>query len=565
MEIDNEEQQTNKINLSINKRRKTMKKSKLTKLENPKPFERKAKVKITYQIALAMLLCTLAMPALAQDSDYNKRLPEGIVTPDKVETRIGTLKFHDGIPTKETAELLYDNLDHLRGVETFLNGVPAASLEALRRGLKSIGQKSFNQVVLYERLMDSKSLFLTGNSSTVYAIGFFDLKKDGPIVIEVPGGTGPGTINDAFFRNVIDLGPPGPDAGKGGRYLILPPDYEGDPPPVGIKGGRLFTVKSTSYVNFFILRGFIKDGKPDWSTKLYHDGLKIYPYNTAAEPWLAHGRKGTPHKMEFINASGMEFNTIHSNDFSYFEELHSVIDREPIDMLEPQLRGLFASIGIEKGKPFAPDDRMKKLLTDAVAVGNGTARALLWNERNKADFIYEGSYWKKGYVGDNYEYLKNDGIGGRNLDARTHFYYFATVNSPAMAMHLLGAGSQYTWGYLDKSGDYLDGGLTYKINIPKDAPMRKFWSIAVYDPQSRSLLRTDQPFPTKASWKGQDLIVNDDGSIDLYFGPKAPAGMEPNWTQTISGKGWFCLLRLYSPLMPWYDHTWRPSDIELVK
>ncbi len=302
-----------------------------------------------------------------------------------------------------------------------------------------------------------------------------------------------------------------------------------------------------------------------WSSKLYREGLKVYPYSTASEPWLAHGKKGNPPEMEFINATGMDFNTIHSNDFSFFEELYSVIDREPVDMLEPDLRGLFASIGIEKGKPFAPDDRMKKLLTDAVAVGNGTARALLWNERNKDEFIYEGSYWKKGYVGDNYQYLKADGKGGRNLDARTHYYYFATVNSPAMSMHLLGAGSQYAWGYLDSSGDILDGGRTYKINLPKDAPIRKFWSIAVYDTQSRSLLRTDQPFPTKASWKGDDLIVNDDGSIDLYYGPKAPAGKEPNWTQTFPGKGWFVLLRLYSPLMPWYDHSWRPSEIELVK
>ena len=137
-------------------------------------------------------------------------------------------------------------------------------------------------------------------------------------------------------------------------------------------------------------------------------------------------------------------------------------------MLDPELRGLFASIGIEKGKPFAPDARMKQIMTEAVAVANATSRALLWDERNKDEFLYEGSYWKRGYPGDNYQFLKDEGMGGRNLDARTSFYYFATVNTPAMAMKLVGAGSQYAWGYLDSDGNYLDGSKTYKLNIPKE-------------------------------------------------------------------------------------------------
>jgi hypothetical protein len=481
-------------------------------------------------------------------SGYNTPVPSEIMTPDKVETRIGSLEFFDGIPTKETAALLYDNLDFLRGVETFLNGLPATSLEAMRVGLEEIGATNSNQVVIYDQLMDSKPFFLTGNSSTVYCIPFLDLKKDGPTVLEIPAGSGPGTVNDAFFRHVIDLGPPGPDRGKGGKYLILPPDYEGDAPE------GYFTAISTSYVNWIALRGFVVDGKPDAATKMFKEGLKIYPLSKSANPPA----------MEFISGTGKEFNTIHSNDFGFFEELHTVIDREPIEMLDPELRGLFASIGIQKGKPFAPDARMKEILTDAVAVANATSRALLWYERNEAEFLYENSYWKRGYVGKNYQYLKDDGMGGRNLDARTHFYYFATVNSPAMAMKLIGKGSQYAWGYLDTNGNYLDGGKTYKLNIPKDPPAEKFWSIAVYDPQTRSLLQTSQPYPTKASWR-DEMIVNDDGSIDLYFGSEAPAGKEANWIETVPGKGWFCLLRLYSPTEAWYDKTWRPGEIELVK
>ncbi len=498
--------------------------------------------------------------------DYMAGLPAGIATPDRVETRLGTLEYWDGVPTEQTAKLLYDNLDFLRGVETFLNGIPAASLEAIRRGMESVGATRSNQVLIFDELMDSTPLFLTGNSSTVYASAFLDLKRDGPTVIEVPAGTGPGIVNDAYFRSVIDLGPPGPDRGQGGRVLILPPDYDGEIPPAGIAGGWLTTAKSSSWVNWMILRGFIIDGGPDASAELYREGLKIYPLADMNEAWLADGKRGQPPEMEFISATGREFNTIHSNDFGFFEELYSVIDREPLDLIDPETRGLFASIGIQKGTPFAPDERMTKLLTDAVAVGNGTARSLLWHDRNEENFLYEGSYWKFGYVGDDWQYLKDGGLGGRNLDARTHFFYNATVNSPAMAMHLLGAGSQYAWGYLDSAGNHLDGGESYRLHLPQDVPAVKFWSIAVYDTQSRSLLRTDQRFPTKASWRVPDeFVYNDDGSLDLYFGPIAPAGMEPNWIQTLPGKSWFCLLRLYSPLSPWYDKTWRPGEIDHVQ
>jgi len=514
---------------------------------------------------LALTLGTVLAAASAFGADAPKmkmttEIPESVTTPDSVETRIGTLKFFDGIPSKETSALVYDNLDFLRGVEAFLNGIPIASIEALRLGSASLGATKSNQVVYFDKLLDSTPLFLTGNTSTVYAIPILDLKKDGPTVVEIPAGAGPGTVNDAYFRFVVDMGAPGPDKGKGGKYLILPPDYEGDlEGPIGgkeqvIDGEKYFVAKSPSYVAWIALRGFLVDGKPDAAAKMWREGLKVYPL----------ARKDNPPKMEFISASRKAYNTIHANNYEFYEELHTVIDREPVEMLDPELRGLFASIGIQKGKPFAPDERMKKILTDAVAVANATARSFLWDERNKEEFLYEGSYWKRGYPGNNYQFLKDEGMGGRNLDARALYYYFATVNTPAMAMKIVGAGSQYAWGYLDSDGNHLDGGKAYKLNIPKDAPALKFWSVVVYDSQTRSELQTDQTFPSKQSQRDK-LIANKDGSIDLYFGPEAPAGMEANWTQTVPGKGWFSLLRLYSPTEAWFDKTWRPGEIELVR
>jgi hypothetical protein len=286
---------------------------------------------------------------------------------------------------------------------------------------------------------------------------------------------------------------------------------------------------------------------------MWRENLKVYPLAQAANPPA----------MEFFNGSKSVANTIHANNFEFYEELHAVIDREPIELLDPELRGLFAAIGIQKGKPFAPDARMKKILTEAVAVANATARAIFWYERDPSEFLYEGSYWKRGFVGGNYQFLKDEGMGGRHLDARVHTFYMATVNTPAMAMKLIGAGSQYAWGYLDANGNALDGGKNYKLNLPKDPPALKFISVVVYDPQTRSELQTSQPYPSKNSARDK-MIENEDGSIDLYFGPEAPAGKEANWIQTVPGKGWFSLLRLYSPTEAWFDQTWRPGEIEEI-
>lgn len=492
---------------------------------------------------------------------YNTKIPEGLLTPDKYPTRVGDIEFFDGIPTAATAQALYNHLDYIRGVETFLNGMPAASLEAIRRSQAFDGKTHSNQVVIFDQLMDSNSLFLTGNTDTVYVSAILNLKEDGATVIEIPPGTGPGTVNDAFFRFVTDTGAPGPDKGKGGKYLILPPDYDGKlNPPVGgevaeVGGEKYFVSKSTSWINWFIARGFLKDGKPDFSSKLFREGVKIYSL----------AKKDNPPEMDFINMSTKAYNTIHSTDFDFYKELHEVIDREPVEMLEPQLRGTFASVGIQKGKPFNPDLRMKNILIKAAEVANATARTFLWYERNPADFLYEGSYWKQGFPGGSYEFLRDKGAGGRDLDSRAEFFYFATVNTPAMTWKLIGKGSQYAWGALDADGDYLDGSKNYRLNLPKDAPAKNFISIVLYDSQTRSQLQTDQPFPSYNSEKHKDkFAINKDGSVDLYFGPKAPEGKESNWLQTVPGKGFFSILRLYSPTEPWFEKTWRPGDIELL-
>lgn len=206
---------------------------------------------------------TLAILIACNQSDadstpgYNQLIPKKIMTPDRVETRIGTLNFFDGMPDNATVALTYDNLDFMRGVDVFLNFVPATSIEGIRRGMEEVGATGSNQVIVFDTLMDANPLFLTGNTDTVYALAMLDLQRDGPTVVEIPPGAGPGTVNDAFFRFIVDMGAPGPDRGQGGSYLILPPGYDGDVPD------GYFVAKSRSYANWLILRGFLVDGKPD--------------------------------------------------------------------------------------------------------------------------------------------------------------------------------------------------------------------------------------------------------------------------------------------------------------
>jgi hypothetical protein len=478
---------------------------------------------------------------------YNTPIPASVMTPDVVDSRIGRLEFTDGVPTIETTSLLWDHLDFIRGVEVFLNCIPAASLEAMNVGMESLGLDACHKVAITDRLLDSNALFLTGNTDTVYASVMIDLGRDGPTVVEVPPGCGPGTVNDAWFRFVIDMGAPGPDRGAGGSYLIVPDDFDGEIPD------GMFQARTPSRVNWLILRGLLVDGRPDVATAVFEEGLRVYPLSAA----------GSPPEMEFVSITGKAFNTIHASDVTFYEELDAVIQREPIGVIDPETRGLLASIGIEKGKPFAPNDRMRAILTDAAAVGNATARAIDFRNRDPEALVYADRHWMTGFVGGDYRWLRDDGNGGRHLDARTLFFYLATVNTPAMALKMVGAGSQYAGAMVDANGEVLDGARRYRLRLPADVPVKDFWSIVAYDPQTRSELQTGQPFPSRNSER-DELRHNDDGSVDIYFGPEPPVGYENNWIQTVPGKGWFTLLRLYGPLEAWFDQTWRPSDIEPV-
>jgi hypothetical protein len=475
---------------------------------------------------------------------YSAKTPPYITTPDTVDTRIGALRFFDGLPDPETVQRVYDNLDFARGVEAFLSGIPAASLYAACEGLSQAGVKRNEGIGIFQDLMDARSLFLTPNSTTVYVLMGLDLKA-GPVVVEVPPGV-LGPVDDAFFRWVTDVGLTGPDKGKGGKYLFVPPGYGGESPSEGY-----FVVKPQTFSNLVFYRAFVQAGDIAAAASSVKANARIYPLSVASHP----------PPQAFVDLSGKQFNTIHANTFHFYEEINAVIQHEPGDAFDPEIVGLFAAIGIKKDKPFAPDERMKAILTDAIAVGNATARAIVFAPRDQRVMFYPDRQWGTGFVGGAYDFLNN---GERMLDARTLFHYYATGITPAMAFAKPGTGSAYAYATRDSMGRYLDGGKTYKITLPAPVPAAQFWSFMVYDGQTRSMLETDQKLAgLDSNQKGVEK--NPDGSVTVWFAPQAPARRETNWVQTTPGKGWNSLLRLYAPLEPWFDKTWKPGDFELVE
>ena len=528
------------------------------------------------------ILVAALVGGLAFTSARAADIPPSVTTPDKVETRFGTLDFKDGLPSKATLETVYDNLDFTYAYRAFMDTLRGVSIHALRKGMTNIGMKE-NDVLVFSELLDAKSLFLTANADTIYVMGFLDLTK-GPVVLETPPKF-LGAVQDAWFRWVIDLGAPGPDRGEGGKYLIVGPDYTGPLP----EGGFFVAPARTNTIVWFG-RSFLENHS---DPKPVVEGIKrftkVYPYEvggvgTPIAEFLAGkaklGKITAPPATVFHEGSGKVMNTLPPNDWSFYEMLNEIVQKEPATSLDAELMGPIAALSIIKGKPFAPDARMKKIMTEALALANATSRSLFMSPRDQSWFYYPNSAWMNYLFVTGYEFetpipeITKDGVkpypptGYRTMDARSNFFYGVTGITPAMAMRLPGIGSQYLFALADANKNYFDGAKTYKVTLPKGIPEANFWSFTLYDNMTRSMLDTPQRFPRAGSqsFPSPAAEASADGSTTIYFSPKQPDGVKRgNWIQTDPNKGWFTILRLYSPLEPFFTKAWRPSEVVLVK
>ncbi len=528
----------------------------------------------------------LAVAALGFAGAAPAQVAEDVVTslgaPGAIETRFGQLSFVDGVPTVETAQQVYDVLDFAQALSVYNNSFRGASALAIVKGFEGIGAKP-GDVVIFSKLMDSRSLFLTANADTVYYLAGLDLSK-GPVVVEQPSDA-VGTINDMWFSWIIDVGGPGPDRGLGGKYLIVGPDYDGPLPE-----GGYFIGRSKTNFALYAARAYLRDNDPAPAVDNIKKSMRIYPYQPGSfGSSLAQALDGKVRiagepvipATRFIDGSGLAFNTIPPSDAGFFDLINETVQSQPATSYDIELAGQLAAIGIVHGKPFEPTERMRKILADAAAFGQATGRALNWRYAMKhPDWAYyEGSQWgsmlwEGGAFFETPPPLFEAGVfkplpptGARTLDSRTAFYYGYTLDSPGMIMRIPGVGSQYLMSFLDGDGNPFDGAKTYKVVLPAHIPAEAFWSLTLYDNQTRSMLQTPQNYPRAGSQSYPSPAASPatDGSTTVWFAPQQPDGVaRGNWIQTMPGKGWFTILRLYSPLPAFFDKSWRIGEIERV-
>jgi len=452
-----------------------------------------------------------------------------------VETRIGTLDFtHDfanGYPTDETVEKLYDERDFQRACQAYLWSLPAVAFTSWQRGTnKELGAKNGQIVAILS--YEARQGILTANATTPYYLGFADLSA-GPLVLEMPAKGVQGAINDSW-QNAI------PGTEKPGKYLVLAPGQQAPNDAAG------YTVRQSPTANVF-LGVRLTDPDPE-SAKQALAQLKMYPY----------AQRGNPPTMEILDAGTKKWSGLPPRGLEYWERLDDVIQTEPIEPRDTFFHAMLRPLGLEKGKPFKPNARQRKILTDGALVGEAMAKA------NSADRRFAGGKYRPDAHWDFALQLDADDPNAfwNLLDERASWFYEAVGAGAAMAPKRPGPSSAYLSAYKDKAGHWLDGGTSYRLHVPPNAPIKLFWSVTVYDVDTRALIRNDQKIADRSS--RMDLRTNADGSVDIHTGPKAPAGFEKNWIPTVPGRNWFAYFRFYNPTEAYFDRSWPLADFEEI-
>ena len=505
-------------------------------------------------LSTGLFIIGIAIPIQAQETGENRNLFDNAgkkqvgadfkPAPDKIKTNFGTLKFDlEAFPDEASVQKIYDEMDLQRATQAYMDFMPTLSTYGIIKAqIRDFGFKSSSDIGVHPHPgLTPNELMLTGNNSTVYAVASLDLKVDGPTVVEIPAGMY-GTADDVTFKYLVDFGFVGPDKGKGGKYLFLPPGYDGKTPD------GYFVVKSPSYRVWAMMRGWGDVGIGDKATEWFKQNLKVYP--------LASG----PRQGNFINTNGIGANSLPPEDGSAFEMLNEIIQYEPKELFGAEQLGRLASLGIIKGKAFNPDARMQRIFDQGAKQGTAMARAIVFASRDPDIKYWPERHWEKMFLHNTT--FERDGVN--DIDARTLWHYQAIVVSPNLISTTPGAGTAYLGAFRDNKGRYLDGGKTYKLRVGANPPVKNFWAVTAYDPTTRCLLDAGGNV-NKSIGSRENPKANADGSVDVYFGPKAPKGMEKNWVPTNPEKGFFLVFRFYGPTESYIDKSWVANDLELVK
>ena len=470
----------------------------------------------------------------------------------------------DDRPTPETAKLLREELLFQRATQIYLWALPLMNTLGMKVGSEEAFGAGYNILPVWKQRLNADTLVTTPNSDVIYAMSYLDLGKDGPMVLEAPPGL-QGILLDFWQRPIPvdggkfagDVGLPGPDAGKGGKFLILPPGYKKPVPP-----GHFVYRSGTNNV-FVFLRSFYKDPADLSPGVKVMEATKIHPLGAkSARP------------MQYPDASGVgAIKMLPLNDDQSFDHLKALLDSEGPWLADPDWLGMLASIGIVRGQAFDPPGETRAILNRAAQTGYKMSRVIGFEERvSGRDLrIWPDRRWLNPMTDATPESpagpfdmaWRRKAGGYLDLDMRTWFFtnYYST--SPGMLSQVPGKGARYMVAFTDSRGTPLTGGTSYRLTLPANIPAANFWSVTVYEAENGSGLDNGQPFPSLGS---RDLpAANADGSTDLFFGPEPPEGRKGNWIATIPDRGYFAIIRLYAPTQPALDKSWKPGDIEPIR
>lgn len=457
------------------------------------------------------------------------------VAQETVDSRIGELKFtHDfenGYPTLETQEKLFDELDFQRGCQCYIWALPLVAFQQWANEHERLGVQQ-GDILLYRGVEDKYGL-LTANTTTPYVLSFIDLTADGPVVIDMPDANVRGATHSMWQIGITQMTEPG-------KYVFYAPGTDAPKLPEGAKG-----FEAPTNTIFFGVRLLAKDQQQQ-SKDL--EGINIYPLSEIDKP--------SPTKVSMVNKR--EWQGWQPRGLKYFEVLSQAINENPVAERDRFFMAMLKPLGIEKGKPFAPNDQQRKILTDAALVGEAMAKANdFFNPRLEQSHYADGSKWEIATTSppdqrwENYE----------ALDGRAAWFYEAVTNDTAMQSKTPGKDQIYLGSYRDSDDDWLDGGTNYVLKVPANVPAAEFWSLTVYDVATRAPIRNDERIADRSS--RMDLLKDDDGSVTLHIGPDKPEGDKvKNWIPTVSGKAWFPYFRFYSPTEAYFERSWVLPDIE---
>ncbi|MAZ89587.1 MAG: hypothetical protein CL693_18290 [Cellvibrionaceae bacterium] len=484
-------------------------------------------MKIKQLAALALLLLGTVLQAQGATSPLMEKL------------------YNGNFPSEKEAQKLVDELYYQRAIHAYMTMQPALNVIGMRDGSEAFFGEGYNVLPIWKDRMDSRAWVPTPNADVIYAMSYLDLKKTGPLVVAAPARV-IGMFTDFFQRTLTDVGPAGPDRGQGGLYLLLPPGYQGHIP------NGYHTFESSTYNVFLFFRTVMAQGKegPDPKPAVATaEKTRIYPL------W-AEEKNIKP--MEFPNGSGKRINMQYPVDSSYWVKLKQFVDEEPLNAITPELRGVLASIGIIKNKPFKPSKRQRQMLDKAVDMAPRMilAQRFLGRE-DKRNLYYHDRQYERVWAAGTAEWMQESYL---DLDARASFFQFAYSSAPAMVKRSIDAGAKYPVSARDNTGALLSGEHTYKLHLPAGIPAKLFWAITAYNVIDGTMPETDQLLPSRNSF--EKTQKNADGSIDIYFAPKQPKEVaDTNFIKTIPGRNFLAAIRLYGASTEFFDQTWKPDDV----